>query len=390
MRIALVIAAKDLRQRLRDRSALVVGVAAPLMLALIISAALGGTGFNSFHATYALYDGDHGSVARSFTAIFRTPQLRRAVRIRTVRSAAEAASLTKHDLAAAFVIPPGFSGSVTAGDPAAIRVIRSRADLIGGQVAVDIAGAFAARVEGSQLAVRSALAAGAPASHADALVARATIAPLVVTLDDTAAGGRQLKPASYFGPAMAIFFLFFTVGLGARSLLAERRQATLARLQAAPISARAVLGGKAIASFLLGFTSMLVLVVASSALLGARWGHPLAVLLLIVAAVLAAMGITTLVVTAAKTEEQAGGYSSAVGVVLALLGGNFIPISSAPAVLRRLTLLTPNGWALRGFTDLGTGARASAIVPSIVALGLFAAVTGGVAVARANRVVHAQ
>ena len=38
---------------------------------------------------------------------------------------------------------------------------------------------------------------------------------------------------------------------------AERRQATLARLQAAPISARAVLGGKAIASFVLGFTSML-------------------------------------------------------------------------------------------------------------------------------------
>src|SRR5207249_4010142 len=134
MRIALVIAAKDLRQRLRDRSALVVGVAAPLMLAVIISAALGGTGFNSFHATYALYDGDHGPVARSFTAIFGTPQLRRAVRIRTVRSAAEAASLTKHDLAAAFVIPPGFSGSVTAGDRAAVRVIRSRADLIGGQV----------------------------------------------------------------------------------------------------------------------------------------------------------------------------------------------------------------------------------------------------------------
>ena len=151
-----------------------------------------------------------------------------------------------------------------------------------------------------------------------------------------------------------------------------------------------MLGGKAIASFVLGFTSMLVLVVASSVLLGARWGHPLAVLLLIVAAVLAAMGITTLVVTAAKTEEQAGGYSSAVGVVLALLGGNFIPISSAPAVLRRLTLLTPNGWALRGFTDLGTGARASAIVPSIVALAVFAAVTGAVSVARANRVVHAR
>ena len=126
MRIALVIAAKDLRQRLRDRSALVVGVAAPLVLALIISAALGGTGFNSFHATYALYDGDHGSVARSFTAIFRTPQLRRAVRIRTVRSAAEAASLTKHDLAAALGAVEGITQASAADGRVDLMVLGAR------------------------------------------------------------------------------------------------------------------------------------------------------------------------------------------------------------------------------------------------------------------------
>ena len=39
MRIALVVAAKDLRQRLRDRSALIMGVVAPLLLAAIISLA---------------------------------------------------------------------------------------------------------------------------------------------------------------------------------------------------------------------------------------------------------------------------------------------------------------------------------------------------------------
>ena len=52
--------------------------------------------------------------------------------------------------------------------------------------------------------------------------------------------------------------------------------------------------------------------------------------------------------------------------------------------------LSPAEKAEHGFTDLGTGARASAIVPSLVALALFAVVTGGFAVARANRVVHAQ
>ena len=48
MRIALLIALKDLRQRLRDRSALLVSIAAPLGLAVIFSQLLSGaTGFGA-------------------------------------------------------------------------------------------------------------------------------------------------------------------------------------------------------------------------------------------------------------------------------------------------------------------------------------------------------
>ena len=43
MRVALLVAAKDLRQRLRDRSALLVAVVAPLGLAVIFSQLLGGS-----------------------------------------------------------------------------------------------------------------------------------------------------------------------------------------------------------------------------------------------------------------------------------------------------------------------------------------------------------
>ena len=75
-------------------------------------------------------------------------------------------------------------------------------------------------------------------------------------------------------------------------------------------------------------------------------------------------------------------------IALALLGGNFVPISQAPALLRKLTLLTPNGWALRAFTDLGTGARSlSTVATAILVCLAFAAVTGGIGLARATTVL---
>ena len=49
--------------------------------------------------------------------------------------------------------------------------------------------------------------------------------------------------------------------------------------------------------------------------------------------------------------------------------------------MRRLALLTPNGWALRGFTDLATtgGRRCAPSVQPIVAILAFSVVVGDVA-----------
>jgi ABC-2 type transport system permease protein len=91
-----------------------------------------------------------------------------------------------------------------------------------------------------------------------------------------------------------------------------------------------------------------------------------------------------LVMSLARTEAQAGAYGSAVAIVFALVGGSFVPISFAPAILRKLTLLTPNGWALHAFTDLATGTRSLATVVTaiLVCLG-FGVVTGSIGLARA-------
>jgi ABC-2 type transport system permease protein len=179
---------------------------------------------------------------------------------------------------------------------------------------------------------------------------------------------------------MAIFFLFFTVSFGARSILAERRQGTLNRLLASAASPGGVLAGKALAAFTLGTASVLVMWLATTLVFGADWGDPVAVVALTVSSVLSAIGITALVVTLARTDEQAEGYSSLVVFTLAQL----------PELLQRVSLLTPNGWALRGFVDLVAdgGGLSTVAVPVAVTLTV-GLVTGALALYRARRMVTA-
>jgi ABC-2 type transport system permease protein len=392
LKVTLVVAGKDLRQRLRDRSAVVIAFVAPFLLAAIIGLAFGGE--QRFSATYAVVDDDRGPVAAAFTdGMLASPGLRDLLTVRKAHEARARALVERGEADAAFLLPRGLSASVEGGGPATITVLESGESPIAGQVAQALADAFASELAANTLAVRVALdAAGRRPTREEAtrLGERAAARPLPVQLVDGRVGERALEPVNYFGPSMAIFFLFFTVSFGARSVLSERRQGTLRRLLATAAPPGAVLAGKALASFLLGVASMLVMWLATSLVFGADWGDPLAVVALSVSSVLSAIGITALVVTLARTDEQADGYSSLVVFVLALLGGNFIYLAQLPEALQRASLLTPNGWALRGFVDLVAdgGGLGTVAAPVAVTLGV-GLVTGALALRRARRMVAA-
>jgi ABC-2 type transport system permease protein len=399
-RTALLVAGKDLRQRLRDRSALVIAFVAPFVLASIIGLAFGGD--SAFRATYAVVDADRGPVAAGFTdGVLGSPGLRDLVTVRRVDDGEARALVDRGEADAAFLLPSGLSASVQRGGPATITVLESGEDPIAGQVGRSLAEGYAAELAATQLAVRTALDASAAApgdpagaapgaAEARRLGERAAASRPPVQLVEGQVGGRTIEAANYFGPSMAIFFLFFTVSFGARSILAERRQGTLQRLLASAASTGGVLAGKALAAFVLGTASVLVMWLATTLVFGADWGDPVAVVALTVSSVLSAIGITALVVTLARTDEQAEGYSSLVVFTLALLGGNFVYLAQLPELLQRVSLLTPNGWALRGFVDLVAdgGGLGTVAVPVAVTLTV-GLVTGGLALYRARRMVLA-
>ena len=83
LRTTLLVAGKDLRQRLRGRSALVIAFIAPFVLAAIIGLAFGGD--DAFRASYAVADADRGPVAAGFTdGVLASPGLRDLVTVREV------------------------------------------------------------------------------------------------------------------------------------------------------------------------------------------------------------------------------------------------------------------------------------------------------------------
>ena len=197
---------------------------------------------------------------------------------RFLTSAEEARAVVEAgDADAGIVVPPGFSAAVQQGRDASLTVLHRRDRPVSGAVAQALADGYAARVSTGQLAVRTTAglrnAVPPPAEAAELANRAAGETPVAVAEGPT--GRNEFKAASYFGPAMSVFFLFFTVGFGARGFLEERREGTLARMVAAPIRSWSILLGKALAAFVLGLGSMLVMWVASTAIFRATWGPPL-------------------------------------------------------------------------------------------------------------------
>jgi ABC-2 type transport system permease protein len=383
VRNAWTIALKDLRRRMRDRTAVLVALVLPFGLAWIFSLTLGGADEGGLEAPYAVVSQDaDGHLPDEFKGLLESLDF---VTLREAGSVAEAERLAEDgDIDAAVVFPDGFTEQVQSGGGGEIEVITSPDSSIGSLVAVSLARSFGSSLDAVGLSV--ATVAGAGGEVDPALVARAQAIPQAAVIRTAAAADQVASQSTFFAIGMAVFFLFFAVEFGVRGLLEEREEGTLSRLLVAPVSPSSVIGGKALASFALGLVSTTLLVVATTWLIGAEWGDPLGVALLVLGGVLAAVGVTAMVATLASTPAQAGAYVSIVAVVGGLLGGTFFPISQA-GWLGTLRFLSPQGWLMEGFQELSAGGSLADIAAPLAGVLAIAVATGAVAWVRAKRMV---
>ncbi|MDG4765632.1 ABC transporter permease [Solwaraspora sp. WMMD406] len=384
IRALLVIAAHELRTRLRDGTAILIAFVAPVALASMFALALGGDD-PPLRATVGIVDLDGGefpaSVRREALAADELDG------ILTLRSYADETDarrdLDDGEIGAAIVFPAGFSDSVRAGDGGEVRVLRSPEAPLAGVVASSMVDRISALVDARTLAVKASLAAGVPADEVQLFVEEnGADGPALSLAGDPVSGG-TVDLGVYYGSGMAALFVFFVVGTCARSLLTDRQLGTLSRLQAAPIPASAIVLGKGLVGFLLALASFCATWLSSVLIFGTTWGDPVGVLAIGTAHVLAATAIVMLVAAGARTDSQADGFVLGIAFVFALLGGSLVPLYDLPELLQGLAMVTPNGWTSTGLARLaGSSDGVTAVATPVAVLAGIAFVAGALAVLR--------
>jgi ABC-2 type transport system permease protein len=386
MHAALTIAAKDLKERLRDRSAIVLAIVVPLGLAFIMNLTLGPITDQAFSTDVAVADADGGPVSEAFSGMLS--EVEEAGFITVSEAADEAAAramIDADEVSTAYLVPEGFSDAVGMSRDAEITVVANPDQAIGAQVGRAMAEGFAGEVNAVRLSVATALALGA--ENPGALAASAAAEPSPIVLASGQTEGRGFDFATFYATGIAVFFLFFTVQFGVLSIIDERETGTMPRLLVAPISKQSILVGKLAASFLMGVASTVVLWIATTLLMGADWGSSIGVLILILAGVAAAMGLTAAIATFTTTAEQAGAITAFIVVVFGVLGGVFFPVTRVSGAFVVVSRFAPHFWLMDGFQRLSAGEGIPDILPALGAILLFAVVLGGIGLVRARDLV---
>lgn len=407
MKKILLIGLKDVTLAFRDRAALIFMLAAPFLLTLgmgFVTGRLAGSGSGGALSdiTVAVVNQDGGPAGQALVDVLQSPELSDLLIPSTLPDGQEADArearrrVDANELAAAVIIPPGFSDSLAAPGsapvavelyanptrPTASGVIRSILEVYTRHVT---ARQVAAEVTISQLAGRGLVQPAEAGALAERILAQGNPSEGAggsIRLETVSSGREAVEfdILAYLAPGMALMFLMYTVSNGGRTLLAERAHGTLPRLLVAPVTPAQVLAGKVFGIFLTGAAQMFILIGASSLLFGLSWGDPLGVILLVLAAVFGAVGWGMIITALSRNPGQVAGVGSAVMLIFGILGGSFINVSAMGAFAQAFSKITPNAWGLTGFAILAGGGTLAEIIEPIAALLVMGAVLFAIAV----------
>jgi ABC-2 type transport system permease protein len=171
--------------------------------------------------------------------------------------------------------------------------------------------------------------------------------------------------------------LIFSVAFGLRD---EEVWGTSRRLAMAPVSHRAVIGGKLLARVIVGTIQLLSLLLFGHLMYGVPLGESLGTLFLLTVAVVASMGCFSLLVAAvARSPEQIVPVGLTAVFILAAIGGCWWPFFEQPRWMQTLGEGMLTTWSMRALQDvLLRGKGLLEITPELLVLVAYGLVSLGV------------
>jgi ABC-type multidrug transport system permease subunit len=152
---------------------------------------------------------------------------------------------------------------------------------------------------------------------------------------------------------MMIFYAFYTGTASAQSILREEEERTLPRLFTTPTSQATILSGKFLAVFLTVIVQISVLLAAARVLFGVRWGAFPSLAILVVGTVASASSFGIFVNSLLKDAKQGGVIFGGLLTVTGMVGmiRVFGISASSASMINVVSLLVPQGWAVRGLLE---------------------------------------
>lgn len=202
--------------------------------------------------------------------------------------------------------------------------------------------------------------------------------------------GKALVPNSvqHNVPAWSLFAIFFIIVPLSINIVKEKGQGTQIRLITNPVPYSLVIVGKTITYLIISmiqFVLMLLIGLYLFPYLGLPGlelhGTLFLMLTIAIFSGLAAIGLGILLGTVAKTQEQAAPFGATFVVILAAIGGVWVPVFIMPKMMQVLSQVSPMNWGLNAFYDvLLRKAGILEIFPEIILLFLFFVITVVIAI----------
>jgi len=182
--------------------------------------------------------------------------------------------------------------------------------------------------------------------------------------------------------AWTLFAMFFIVVPLSVNMVKEKNQGTYVRLLTSPVSHLVFLGGKIITYLIICLLQFYVMLFIGKfifpyfGLIALEWTNLGLLTVVALFSGLAAIGFGVLLGTYAETQEQSAPFGATSVIILAALGGVWVPVFAMPEIMQGFAKISPMNWGLNAFYDvLLRQGGLSDVLTDIILLFLFFAAT---------------
>jgi len=362
MRLAAILARKDLLQTVRDKLSFIFILVMPLAFTLFFGLLFGGG--NTDRLPLAVWDADGGAAAKQLVAALDASSV---VDMVVKQGDAFETWMADERAAAGLVVPKGYSAAVAGGEKAELTIVSTQGSsgaatvasevrsLAGEQVAVELA----ARAAGEAVWMTRSYPAGAgeglvqeAAAQARPVVAQALAQPAATTrvIEAGAAAGQTPTGFVLSSPGMMVNFILFSLTTAGVALILERRNGTLQRLMTTRLRRWELIGGKAAGMFLLTFAQQVLLIAVAQLFFGVDYlRDPAALLVMMVSLSLVASTLGLLLAAVMKSEQALIATTVLVSMSISALSGAWFPLEITGPAFQFVGHLLPTAWILDGF-----------------------------------------